>query len=264
MASSSYRGKFDEKLKERLFNKYKFSNHDNNKFILLLRKGVYPSEYMDNWEKFNETSLPDKEDFYSHLNMEDITDADYAHVKRISKDFKINNLVEDHDLYVQSDTLFLADVFENFRNMCREIYELDPAKFVSAPGLAQQAAFKKTKVKLDLLTDIDMLLMIQKGIRGGICHSIYRYAKANNKYMKDYDQNKESSYLQYWDVNNLYDWSMSQKLPVNNFEWIKYTSQFNEDFIKNYNEESDEGYFPEVDVQYIEKFYEFQQNTLYT
>ena len=87
-----------------------------------------------------------------------------------------------------------------------------------------------------------MLLMVRKGIKGGICHSIYRYAKANNKYMKYYDKNKELSYLQYWDVNNLYGWPMSQELPVNTFEWIKDTSQFNEDFIKNYNEESDEGY----------------------
>ena len=105
--------------------------------------------------------------------MEDITDADYTHAKRISKDFKIKNLGEYHDLYVQSDTLLLADAFDHFRNMCLEIYKLDPAKFLSAPGLAWQAALKKTKVKLDLLTDIDMLLMVEKGIRGGICHSIY-------------------------------------------------------------------------------------------
>ena len=110
------------------------------------------------------------------------------------------------------------------------------------------SSFKKTKVKLDLLTDIDMLLMIEKRIRGGICHSMYRYAKANNKYMKYYYKNKESSYIQYWDVNNLYDRAMLEKLPVNNFEWIKDTSQFNEYFMKNYNEESDEGYFLEVDV----------------
>ena len=159
---------------------------------------------MDDWEKFNETSLPEKEDFYSHLNMEDITDANYVHAKEVCKDFEIKNLGEYHDLYVQSDPSVLADVLENFRNMCLEIYELDPAKFLSAPGLAWQAALKKTKVKLDLLTDIDMLLMVEKGIRGGICHSIYRYAKANNKYMKGYDENKESSYLQYWDVKNLY------------------------------------------------------------
>ena len=102
--------------------------------------------------------------------------------------------------------------------------------------------------------------MVEKGIRGGICHSIYRYAKANNRYMKNYDKNKELSYIQYWNINNLYGWAMSQKLPVNNFEWIKDTSQFNEDFIKNYNEESDEGYFFEVDVQYLEKLREFHND----
>ena len=110
--------------------------------------------------------------------------------------------------------------------MCLEIYELDPEKFLSAPGLAWQAAFKKTKVKLDLLTNIDMLLMVEKGITGDICHSIYRYAETNNKSMKDYDENKEFSYLQYWDAKNLCGWAMLQKLPVNNLEWIKYTYQF--------------------------------------
>ena len=150
-------------------------------------------------------------------------------------------------MYVQSDTLLLVDVFENFRNTCLKIYELDPAKFLSAPGLAWQAALKKTKVKLDLLTDIDMLLMVEKGIRGGICHSIYQYAKASNKYMKDY-AHQESSYFQYCGVNNLYGWAMSQKIPLNNFEWIEDTSQFYEDFIKSYDEESDKGYFLEVDA----------------
>ena len=120
---------------------------------------------MDDWEKFNETSLPEKEDFHSRLNLEYITDADYTHPKRVCKNFEIKNLGEYHDLYVQSDTLLLGEVFENFRNMCLEIYELDPAKFLSAPGLAWQAALKKTKVKLDFLTDIDMLLMVEKGIR---------------------------------------------------------------------------------------------------
>ena len=139
--------------------------------------------------------------------------------------------------------------------MCTEIYVLDPTKFLSAPGLELQAALKKTKVKLDLFTDIDMLLMVEKGIRGGICHSIYRYAKANNKYMKDYEKNKESSYLQYWDVNDLYGWEMLQKLPVNNFENIKDTSQFNAD-----NEENDEGCFLEIDVQYFEKLHELHND----
>ena len=151
----------------------------------------------------------------------------------------------------------LADVFENFRNMCLEIYELNPAEFLSAPGLIWQAALKKTKVKLDLLTDINILLTVEKDIRGCMCHSIYRYAKAINKYMKDHDKYKESSCLQYWDINHLYGWTLSQKLPVNNFEWIKDTSRFNEDFIKNYNGES---YFLEVDVQYLEKSHELHIN----
>ena len=121
-----YQHKFDEKLKEQFLNTYKFSNHDNNKFILLLWKGVYPFEYIDDWEKFNETSLLEKEEFYSHLNMEGITDADYVHAKEVSKDFEIKNVGEYHDLYVQIDTVLLAGVFENFRNKCLEMYQLDP------------------------------------------------------------------------------------------------------------------------------------------
>ena len=115
----------------------------------------------------------------------------------------------------------LADVFENFRNKCLEIYELDPAHFLSAPGLAWQACLKKTEVKLELLTNIDMLLMIKKGIRGGMCHAIHRYSKANNKYMENYDKNKKLSYIRYLDANNLYVRAMSQKLPVDGFKWKK-------------------------------------------
>ena len=102
--------------------------------------------------------------------------------------------------------------------MCIDVYGLDPVYFVSAPGLAWQACLKKTGVKLELITDVDMLLMIEKGIRGGICHSVYRHAKANNKYMKIYDKNNESSYIIYMDANNLYGYAMSKKLPVDGFE----------------------------------------------
>ena len=125
-------------------------------------------------------------------------------------------------MYVQCDTILLADVFENFTDKCFEIYELDPAHFLSGPGLAWQACLKKTKVELELLTDIDMLLVIEKGIRGGICQSIYRYAKANNKYMNNYNKGIISSYLVYLDANNLYGWAMSQKLPVNVFFRSRY------------------------------------------
>ena len=124
--NKSYQQKFDEKLKEQIFNTYKFSNHNNGKFTSLLRKGVYLYEHMDDWEKFNETSLPEKEDFYSYLNMEDITDTGCAHAKRLCKDFE-KKLGEHHDFYVPSNSLLLADVFENFKCMSLKIYELDPA-----------------------------------------------------------------------------------------------------------------------------------------
>ena len=114
-------------------------------------------------------------------------------------------------------------MFENFRNKFIEIYELDPAHFLSALGLAWQACLKKSKVELELLTDIDMLLMVEKGTRGGICQAIHRYAKANNKYMKNYNKDIISSYLMYLDANNLYGWAMSQKLPVDGFKWVKKT-----------------------------------------
>ena len=255
-----YRKKINKELIKRFKSTYEFCNKDLNKFILLLRKGVYPYECMDNWEKFNETSLPNKESFYSNLNMKNIDDIDYRHGNNVFKIFKLKNLEEYHDLYVQSDTLLLADVFENFRNKCLEAYKLDPAHFLSLSGLAWQACLKKTNIELELLTDYDMLLMVEEGIRGGICHSIHRYAKANNKYMNNYDKNKESSYIQYLDANNLYRWAMSQKLPVNKFKWIEDISQINEDFIKNYYENSKKGYILEVDVKYPKKLHDLHSD----
>ena len=175
------------------------------------------------------------------------------------KRFKLKNLGEYHDLYVQSDTLLLADVFESFRNTCLKVYELDPVQFLSSPGLAWQVCLKKTSIKLELLTDYDMLLMVEEGIRGGISHSIHRYAKANNKYMKNYIENVESSNIQYLDANNLYGWAMSQKLPVNDFKWLEDTSEINEEFIKNYDE-NNKGYILKVDVKYPRKLHDLHSD----
>ena len=249
-----------KELIKRFASTYSFCNNDLNKFILLLRKGVYPYEYMDSWERFNETSLPSKESFYSNLNMENIEDIDYRHGNNVFNKFKLNNLGRYHDLYVQSDTLLVADVFENFRDMCLKEYELNPAHFLSLPGLAWQACLKKTNIELELLTDYDMLLMAEEGIRGGICHSIHRYAKPNNKYMKNYNKDEESSYIQYLDSNNLYGWAMSKKLPVKGFKWLD-SDKINEYFIKNYDENNNnKGYILEVDVKYPKRLPELHSD----
>ena len=160
---------------------------------------------------------------------------------------------------MQSDTLLLDDVFENFRDMCIKEYELDPAHFLSLPGLAWQACLKKTNIVLELLTDYDMLLMVEEGIRGGICHSIHRYAKANNKYMKSYNKDEESSYIQYLDANNLHGWAMSKKLPVYGFKWIN-NKEINEEFIKNYNENDNKDCIFEVDVKYSKRLHELHSD----
>ena len=253
-------------------NTYSFCYNDFSKFILLLRKGIYPYEYMESWERFKETSLPSKQEFYSSLNMEDVDEIDYRHGNNVFKSFKLENLGDYYDLHVKSDTLLLADLFENFRDMCIKEYELDPAHFVSLPGLAWQACLKKTNIELELLTDYDMLLMVEKGIRGGICHSIHRYAKANNKYMQNYNNNEQSSYIQYLDTNNLYGWVTSKKLPVNGFKWLDtsetsdlaHSNKINEDFIKNCDENNGKGYILEVDVKYPKRLHELHSDLLFS
>ena len=144
---------------------YNFDNlrvgHNDEQFRLLLRKGVYPYEYISSWDKFEETKLPPKEAFHSNLNMSDISEYDYKHAQRVWKEFKLKNLGEYHDLYLKTDVLLLSNVFESFRNECLEYHGLDPAHFYTTPGLAWQASLKKTGVRLELLTDPDMLLMFE-------------------------------------------------------------------------------------------------------
>ena len=255
-----YKKEFNKKLIERFSNVYEFCDYDINKFMILLRKGVYPYEYMDEWNKFDEKELPSKGSFYSSLTMEDISDTDYKHANNVFKKFNLNNLGEYHDLYVRSDTLLLADVFENFRNACMKNYELDPAHFISLPGLAWQACLKKTDVELELLTDYDMLLMIEEGIRGGICHAIQRYANTNNKYMRDYDKNKESSYIQYLDANNLYGKAMMEKLPVRGFRWMTDISRMDKEFVRSYDKNDIKGYILEVHVDYPSELQNLHSN----
>ena len=221
----------DRKISYKFSNTYQLCNKDLNKFALLLRKGVYPYEYMDSWKRFKEESLSDKEFFYSELNNEHITDQDHAHAQKVWDTFKIKNLGEYHDLYVQSNASLLADVFENFRNKCIEKYELGPAHFLSAPRLEWQVCLKKTSKELELLTNPDMLLTFEDGTRGVMCNAIHRYAKASNKYMKNYNKNVKSSFLEYLEANNLYGWATSKKLPVGEFELIN-PENYTKDIIK--------------------------------
>ena len=192
--------------------------------------------------------------------MENITDIDYTHVTRVFKEFKMNNLGNYHDLYVQSDTLLLADIFENFRNVSLKTYGLDPAYFVSLPGLAWHACLKITGVELELITDINILLMIENGLRGGVCHVVRSYAEANNKYMDNYGENKESSFLPYLDANNLYGCPMTGKLPVGGSKWVKNVSKIDEEFIKNYDENSDIGFFLKVDIECSKELHDLQSD----
>ena len=162
---------------------FSFEDYNKSQYKLLIRKGIYPYEYMDDWNRFKETALPPKEAFYSKLNMSGVSDQDYEHACRVWSKFGINNLGEYHDLYLRTDIILLANVFEAFRKVCLDNYGLDPAHFYTAPGLAWKACLKKTKIRLELLLYLDMLLMFEPGIRGGITQSVHRWAKANNPYM---------------------------------------------------------------------------------
>ena len=246
-----------QSLKDKFPNTNKICNDDINEFLLLLSKGVYPNEYMDRWERFNEEQLPSIEKFYSLLNLKhNITKDDYKHAQKVWNTFNIRNLGKYHDLYVQSDTLQLADVFEKFRNLCLKEYKLDSAYFVTTPGLAMEACLKMAGVKLELLTDINMLLMFEKGIRGGLAQAIHRYATANNKYMPNYNKDLRSLFLMHLDANNLYGWAMSKKLPIGGCMWAKNLNIYTADFIKNYDENSILGYLLEIDVEYPKDLHE--------
>ena len=217
------------------------------RLALMKAKGVYPYDYMDSEAKFSQTQLPKRDDFYSLLTNEEISESEYAHAQKVWETFGIENMGQYHDLYLKSDVLLLADIFENFREINLTNSGLDPAHYVSSPGLSWDAMQKMTNVKLDLISDVDTQNFIEKGMRGGISTITHRHAVANNKYMKNYDPEKESSYIPYLDANNLYGWAMSQKLPTGDFRWIPSPEYINLD---SYDENSAKGLILEVDLEY--------------
>ena len=227
---------------------------------LLKQKGFYPYEYMDSIKKFNDPNPPTHRAFYSKLSGKGISKKNYNHVWNVWNTFNMKIFKEYHELYNETDVLLLADVFENFRDLCLKIYGLDPVYYYTAPGLAWDACLKMTNIDLELLSDPDMLLMFEKGIRGGISIISNRYGEANNKYMKRFYKDKLIKYLMYLDANNLYGCAMSMKLPTHGFKWLtsgEMKKLFNNQILQVWEE------IPcilEVDLEYPERLHDLHND----
>ena len=238
--------------------KFTSQKFQGKKLDLMSQKGVYPYDFMDSFDKFDE-KLPLKKEFYSLLNDEHISDKDYEHAQNVWNTFDLKNMGEYHDLYLKSDILLLADVFENFRKTCLQYYKLDPCHYFTSPGLSWDAMLKMTDIKLELMTDVDMFQFIEKGMRGGTSYIANRYGKANNKYMKTYDKKAPSKYIMYLDANNLYGWAMSQYLPTGGFRWMT-TKQIDKIDLSKYNENSKKGLILEVDLEYPKELHDLHND----
>ncbi|XP_029673760.1 uncharacterized protein LOC115241928 [Formica exsecta] len=224
-----------------------FDLHDAD-FELLTRKGVFSYDYVDSVDKLRETCLPPREAFYSSLTGDIVSAGDYAHAIRVWERFRVETLGDYSDLYLKTDVLLLADVFENFRDaICAKSYGLDPAHYYTLPGYTWDAMLKHTGVRFELLTDIDMIMFVERGIRGGLSQCSNRYARANNKYVQSYDPSEPPSYLMYFDVNNLYGWAMCQSLPCKDFQWVDDVTSIN---LMSITSNSPIGYILEVDLTY--------------
>ena len=233
---------------------------DDDNIDLLLRKGIYPYEYMNSADRFKDEQLPPIEAFHSTLRNEKCTQEDYKHAERVWEEFGCTTFLDYHNIYLKCDVLHLADVFEHFRTVSLEQYSLDPAHYISAPMLAWGAMLRTTKCKLDLLTDAEMFATLQKNLRGGVSMISKRYAKANNKYMDDlHDPTQPSKYIMYWDANNLYGWAMSAPLPTGNFAWMSEEEWTAIDWLK---QEADQptGYFVECDLEYPDELHDLHND----
>ncbi|KAJ8973246.1 hypothetical protein NQ317_005459 [Molorchus minor] len=235
--------------------KQEFSDLDDGKLKLLMRKGVFFYDYLDKIERLDETKLPNIEHFYNKLNDTNIDETDYAHAQLIWRTFNIQTLGEYSDLYMKTDIMLLTSVFETFRETCHKTYKIDPGRHFTLPGYTWDCMLKYTGCKLETLQDVDMLMFIERGIRGGISQCCNRFSQANNKYLDDYDSNKPSTYLMYFDVNNLYGWAMSQPLPSEGFQW----SDTNID-VTTVPDDGEIGYILEVDLEYPETLHDLHKD----
>ena len=240
---------------------FNYTKHEFKKeqFNLVKQKDIYPYDHMDCFDRFNETKLPVQQDFHSILNNEHISDKQYKHAQNVWDTFNLKTMGDYHDLYLKSDILLLADVFENFRKTCLQYYKLDPCHYFTSPGLSWDAMLKMTDIKLELITDIDMYQFIEKGMRGGISYIANRYGKANNKYMKNYDEKAPSKYIMYLDANNLYGWAMSQYLPTDGFKWLS-PKQIEKINLGKYTDDSKKGLILEVDFEYPQELHDLHND----
>ena len=239
--------------------KYTKQEFKKEQFNLMKQKGIYPYDHMDSFDRFNETKLPVQQDFYSILNNEHISNEQYKHAQNVWDTFNLKTMGDYHDLYLKSDILLLADVFENFRKTCLQYYKLDPCHYFTSPGLSWDAMLKMTNIKLELMTDIDMFQFIEKGMRGGTSYIANRYGEANNKYMKTYNEKAPSKYIMYLDANNLYGWAMSQYLPTGNFKWLS-QKQIEKTNLGEYTENSKKGLILEVDLEYPQELHDLHND----
>ena len=232
---------------------------DLNDVNLLCQKGVYPYSHIKNFEVFEETRLPPKEAFKNDLTGEDISDEKYEFAQRVWTTMGCQSMGEYHDLYLYQDIFLLADIFEQFRQVCLKNYQLDPAHYYTVPGFSWDAALKFTKVKLETLHDIEMHQFLERGMRGGISMISHRYAQANNKYLQEYDPEKPTSFITYQDSNNLYGEAMTQSLPVSDFTWVdeKDVKSFN---VMTVQDDADTGYFLEVDLEYPKELHDLHSD----
>lgn len=222
---------------------------DQHSFDLVRKKGIYCYDYIDSWKRYDETRLPEPSFFYNKLTSESISDKDYKHALTVWDYFNIKNIGEYTDLYLKCDVLLLCDIFEKFRTMSLYYYGLDPCYYVSSPSLSWDAMLLYTKIELELISDLEIYQMIERGIRGGLVQCSLRYAKANNKYLNDYNDKEPDSFLAYLDCVNLYGYAMMQKLPTKNFRFLENDEIANVD-ISRLSNDSDTGYILEVDLHY--------------